>query len=175
MVNDNKIELPRWGRELMTWEIPSYDQHERGLRWYIIFGVITGGLLLLSLATPNLVFNEPNYLFAVMIVLVIFIFITNVFREPEMLEFTIASEGVIIGDRLYDYDELKHFCILHKPHEKLSALYFEFKNGLRPRLTVPMLGANPIQAREFLARYMTEDLERTDEPNTDFIARIFKI
>ena len=160
--------------ELISWDIPEYEKHSRSFRWYIVVGGLMAILAGFSLFTPNWLFDTPNYLFLIIIILsAVAMILLNAMAGN--VDFVITTEGIIIGDRFYDFDEFKHFCVLYKPREELKVLYLEFRGILKPRLVIPLQDANPLEVRDILLDYLTEDLERTDESNTDFLSRVFKI
>lgn len=160
--------------EIISWTIPEYEKHDRSFRWYVITGIIMAILAGFSLFTPNWLFDTPNYLFLIIILLSgVTMILLNAMAGN--IEFVITTEGFIIGDRFYDFDNFKNFCVLYKPRENLKVLYLEFRGIFRPRLTVPLQDVNPLEVRDILLDYLTEDLERTDESNMDFLSRIFKI
>ncbi|MFH1413147.1 MAG: hypothetical protein ABIG10_03955 [bacterium] len=157
-----------YGEELIGWEIPEYEKHERGPLWYALAGLISVAIVIYGI-------YSHNYLFVIIIGLFVLISVINHFREPDMIEFAIMTEGIIIGNKFHDHDTIKHFSIIYKPGDNLKSLYLEFKNIIKPRLTVPLMNANPLVAREHLLKYIMEDLDRTDEPNTDFITKKLKL
>lgn len=159
--------------EYFNWRIPEYEQHQRGFWWYCIVSVIVLGLSGLSIFTPNFLFNTPNYLFLIIVILTaaILIVINNMSGEVEV---AITSEGLAIGDRFYDYDEFKNFCVLFKPRENLKVLYLEFKGVFKPRLQVPLMEMDPVTIRQALKNFLDEDLNRTDESSIDFLSKILK-
>lgn len=160
--------------ELISWNIPEYERHNRGFRWYLIVGIIMAILAGFSLFTPNWLFDTPNYLFLIIIILsAVTMILLNAMAGD--VDFVITTEGIIIGDKFYDFDDFRHFCVLSKPRENLKVLYLEFRGMFKPRLVIPMQDANPLEVRDILLDYLTEDLERTDESNTDFLSRMFKI
>ena len=164
-----------YGKVLFGWQIPEYEQHERGKWWYVIYSIIAIGCLVLSFATPNFAFDQPNFLFAVIIVLTTFVLYTRHFKEPEYIDFMITSEGIVIDNVLYDYDTIYNFSIIYKPNEDVKVLYISFKNRVRPRLNIPLLDEDPVKIREIFLRYIQEDLERVGESNTEFWGKYFKI
>lgn len=167
--------LTQYGNVLMSWQIPEYEKHERSKKWYFFAFLIAAGFLILSLWTPNFAFERQNFLFAIIIVLISFIIIVFGSREPDMIYFIIATEGIVIGNVFYDFDSLDAFAIIYKPQYNTKGLYFEFKNKLRPRLSIPIDEANPIKLRDILSKYLQEDLERINEPNSDFLGKYLKI
>ena len=164
-----------YGQELMSWQIPEFIKHERGKRWYVFFIVIVAVLLFLCFKTPNFIFPSTNFLFAVIIILAAVIILTDNAREPEMVDFIIGTEGIVIDNTFFDYDDFNHFSIVFKPIEEIEVLYLTHNNVIRPRHSIDLEGNNPIEVRNILGRYMKEDLDRTDQSNTDFFSRILKI
>ena len=156
-----------YGQELMAWQIPSRETYTRGLWWYIITGVVLVTMVVYGIWTAN-------YLFVILIALFIFINLVNYFRPAPQIDFIITSQGFIIDDKFYDYDVAKNFCVIYKPRENLRALYLEFNGILKPRLTIPLLNNNPLEVRQHLLNYISENLDRTDEPNTDYLAKRLK-
>ena len=96
-------------------------------------------------------------------------------QEPEKVKISITDEGVGVGKKFYDYDDLKDFSIIYKPKYGVKNLYFEFKFWIRPRLTIPLQDMNPLIIRDILLKYLTEDLERTDQPLSEALGKLFKL
>lgn len=154
--------------EVITWEVPEYDKHERSRRWYLVAAAI--GILLLAYA----VFTK-NYLFAGIIILGAAVVIMFDGKEPDKVRVGLTDEGVEIGKKFFDYDEIKNFSIVYKPKLGVKNLYFEFKNALKQRLSIPLLDRDPIFIRQKLLKYLMEDLERTDQPLSEGLAKLFKL
>ncbi len=157
-----------YGKKIIGWKIPEYDKHERQRNWYIISAVI--GLLFMVYS-----FFSGNFLFAAIIIIGAFVIITHDGQEPIKIDFIITDEGLVVGRKFYDYDIVKDFSIVCKPRENVKNLYFEFKNVVRPRLSIPMGNTDPLPIRENLLKYLSEDLERTDQPLSEALAKIFKL
>lgn len=174
MEKNDRADL-NFGRELLSWKIPAYQPHERSSWWYLAFFGIAGILLILSFFTPNFLYDKPNYLFATIIVLISFVFIYNANKLPPVIDIVITTEGLVIGESYYSYDTFKDFCVIFKPNEGVKTLYLEYKNPVKPRLSVPLIEANPLEVRETLLKYLMEDLDRVDESNTDFLSTRLKI
>ena len=157
-----------YGDEIIGWLVPEYEKHERSKTWYIAASIIAILLLLYS-------FWTANFLFAVIIIIACLITILHDGREPDMARFSITDEGVIIGRKFYDFDEIKNFSVVYKPKQGVKNLYFEFKNSLKHRLSIPLQDMNPLPIRENLLKYLKEDLERTDQSTSEGIAKMLKI
>jgi hypothetical protein len=166
-MNDN-FQNTDYGDEIISWLVPEYEKHERSKQWYIIAGSISFTLLILS-------FFTNNFLFAVIIIIAVFITILRDGQEPLKVLFSITDEGVEIGKKFYDYDEIKDFSIIYKPKMEVKNLYFEFKNPIKPRLSIPLYDVDPLQIRETLLKYLTEDLDRTDQPVSEAFGKLLKL
>lgn len=168
MAEDQVNEIEPAGLEIISWEVPEYHKHDRSRWWYILFAAICIGLIIQAVLTAN-------FLFAVILVIAGFVMIINDARHPAPVLFSITTEGIVIGRKFYDYDQIKHFAIVYKPAENLKRLYFEFKHAAKPRLSVALFDVNPLFLREHLGKYISEDAERTDEPTSEFLGRILKL
>ena len=157
-----------YGKKIMGWKIPEYDKHERTRNWYVIAAIVGALLVVYS-------FFSGNFLFAAIIIIAAFVIIMHDGREPVKVYFAITDEGVLVGKNFYDYDVLKDFSLVYKPHQEIKNLYFEFKSAIRPRLSIPLHEQTPLPIRENLLRYLPEDLERTDQPLSEALAKLFKL
>ena len=157
-----------YGEEIISWQVPEYDQHQRNLGWFILAGLFGIIFIIYSLVSAN-------YLFAFIIIIFSLILILTHGQEPIEVIFSLTDEGVKVGKKFFDYDEIKDFSIVYKPKQGIKNLYFEFKNVIRPRLSIPLLDHNPLSIRKDLLKYLPEDLERTDQPLSEFLAKLFKL
>jgi hypothetical protein len=87
----------------------------------------------------------------------------------------IGPEGVKIGAKFFDYDEIKNFSVLYKPKQSVKSMYLEFKNSMRPRLAIPLRRMDALTVRNYLVRYLDEDLERTDPPLSEQLTKLLKL
>ena len=156
------------GKKIIGWSIPEYDKHKREKSWYITSVVV--GLILLIYS-----FFSGNFLFAAIVIIGALVIIIHDSQEPIKINFFITDEGLVVGKNFYDYDVLKDFSIVYKPHEDIKNLYFEFKNVIKPRLSISLGNINPLPIRDNLLKYLSEDLERTDQPLSEALAKIFKL
>ncbi len=151
-----------------SWNVPEYNNHERNFRWYAIAISIAILLVFFSILTGN-------FLLPVIIIIVAFIFIMQHGQEPEKIIIGLGNEGLTIGQKFYDYDEFKHFAIVYKPKLNDRNLYFEFNNALKTRISIPLEGTNPVELRKHLLKFLDEDLERTDIPLSESLAKMLKL
>jgi len=166
-MTENKEKM-NYGQDLFAWSVSEYEKHERTKGWYMAAIIVT--LLLLFFA-----FFTYNFLFAVIIIIISLVIILHDGQNPQKVKFIITDEGLIIGRKFYDYDEIKNFSIVYKPRLDAKRLYFEFKNSLKHRLSISLENMNPLPIRETLLEYLEEDLERTDIPLSEALAKFFKL
>ena len=156
------------GRELFHWNIPERDHYHHDRRWRIIACLIALALVTIALVTSN-------FLFALIILIACFIIVYNEGEEPAQLRFSIGTEGIMLGNKFYDYDEFQSFSVLYKPAQGLKSLYFDFPSVWRRDLVITLLDNNPLPIRENLLKYLKEDLERSDESLDEVIGKVLKI
>ena len=68
-----------------------------------------------------------------------------------------------------------NFSVVYKPKQEIKNLYFEFQNSIKPRLSIPLNNINPINIREYLLKYLKEDLTRKNIPVSEELAKLFRI
>jgi len=171
MAGNNKTPQPADGqkeKKLISWNIPEHNIYERGNLWYVLFSIIIGLLLLYGLFAKN-------FLFAVIIIISALIILFHDSQESPFIEFSITDEGVYMGRKFHDFDELEQFAIVYKPNQGIKNLYLDFKNKLKPMLSIPLENKNPVYIRKVLSEYLDEDTERTDPPFSEEFSRLFKI
>jgi hypothetical protein len=155
------------GNILHQWTIQEYEQHKRGVLWYVL--VISFGMFFVIFG-----FVTNNFLFALIIILsAIILFIQSKQSSPQV-DILIAELGIIVGQRFYPYSELKSFFIIYQPPE-VKTLFIDTKNSIRPMLRIPILDQNPVDIRNDLLDFLDEDLEQENEPISDTFARRWKI
>lgn len=164
----------------IRWEVPEYRTPKRGRNWYLIAGIFAFICLFFSFfsfRSWHLVFLglSSNFLFVLIILVAAIIMIINESREPLMIRAEIGPEGVRIGQKFYDYGDLKHFAVLYKPKQSVKRLYFEFKGAGRQRLSLPLRHLDPLTVRNFLTRYLDEDLERIEMPLSEQLTKLLKL
>ena len=166
----------------VTWEVPEFRKPERGKNWYIIVSILAFLMIFFSFFSLNLrplklafLGANNNFLFALIIIMFVVITILIESREPKMIKVMLDGDGIKLGEKFYDYDDIKNFCVLYRPKDSIKNLYFEFKNSARFRLSLPLRSLDPLGVRNFLVRYLEEDLERTHPPLSEQLTKILKL
>ena len=151
----------------ISWSVPEYSEHKRSKRWYMIAITILSLLLIYSFLTAN-------FLFAIILIIVgITMTIQDRQKTPEVI-FSISDDGITLGEKLYSFSTFKNFWMYYDPEEN-KMLFLEFKNSIKPRLAVPLLNKNPLRVRSILLRYLTEDIEKENEPVSEQLTRLLKL
>jgi hypothetical protein len=166
--NDQNFTQEEENEEFISWQIPEHNVYERGRTWYIVFSLVVGALLLYGFLTAN-------FLLAVIAIIAALVILLHDSQEPPQITFSITDEGVYLGKKFHDFDEFEQFAIVYKPNQDIKNLYLDFKNKLKPMLSIPLKDRNPVYIRNILSEYLEEDTERTDPPFSEEFSRLFKI
>ena len=156
-----------YGDILAIWEFPEFIKHERGKLWYISFTIVFLALLTYSYLSDNL-------LFAIILVIFAILYFTSIKEDPVTMETAITEDGIFIGSKFIEYEDLRSFYIIYYPPE-IKNLYFETKSVIKQRIVVPVEDQNPVYIREILLNYLDEDLEKEEIPSSESISNIFKL
>lgn len=166
-INLNETSGLSLGTKLLAWQFPENRAIERSKRWWIMAGMIVGILVVYALWSLN-------FLFAIIIIIGSVIIWLDSRKQPALLNFAIHQPGVTVNKRLWPWKELDHFWIAYRPPE-VTALYLQPKGAFNPRLSIPLVQMNPLKVREVLTKYLTENLEREDEPTSEALSRLLKL
>lgn len=157
---------PDHGALLGSWGFLEHERHERGMWWYIIAGIVLLALIVYSI-------YDQNYLLTVILVLALFVFAITEVRGPDTRTFAIYEDGMLVGTAFYPFSEIRNFFIIYEPpHVKM--LYFDPKSIFRPMVRVPLFDENPNDLRTVLLEFISEDIDREQEPVSDFLGRFFR-
>ncbi|PKM87011.1 hypothetical protein CVU83_03530 [Candidatus Falkowbacteria bacterium HGW-Falkowbacteria-2] len=164
----------------IEWQVPEYKKPERSRNWYIgaaVFVFICLFFSFFTIANWSIVFlgANSNFLFALIIFISMAIMVVNDGRDPKMVTIKLGPEGIHIGRRFHDYDEIKQFCVLYKPRQSVKNLYLEFSNKMMPRLSIPLRRQDPLTVRNYLVRYLNEDLDRISPPLSEELTKLLRL
>jgi len=154
-------------KTLISWKFPEHTTPNRSKKWYIWTTLFFLAMLLYAVLTANFLFG------LIIIMLVIIMFILHN-KEPLEIEFKITQNGIEINNEKYSFKDLENFWVVYEPPH-VKNLYFKFKASFKPTLIIPLLDKNPIKVREILKEYLLEDLDKESESNVESLARVFKI
>ncbi|MEI6287977.1 MAG: hypothetical protein WCP18_00110 [bacterium] len=162
----DKNQNMQFAEAIFAWQFPEYEKYQKSFWWYVIT------LVVLIFAVWWLILDQ-NYVFAIFLVLFYLLVIFYDVRQQEIVDFIITPDGFMFGKRFYEYREISDFFIIYQ-NNGIKNLYFDFKNPLKGRLIVPIDGQNAVAVREYLLKYMHENLEREAEPLSEIFRRLLK-
>lgn len=155
--------FPEFGNEILAeWEAWEYEHIPKDRTWFIAGGIVALGLLLFALITGNL-------LFAVFVLLASLVVGLYALRPPAIARCTITPDGIQIGKRIFDFDQLKSFWIFYEV-SGIKELSLESKKTVMPHIRMPLGAMDPVRVRQILVTYLPE--VRQEESSADIIARI---
>jgi len=172
--------MPQKDPQYIRWQVPEYRVPKRNREWYLIAGTLAFIIIFFcffAIHSWRLIFlgTSSNFLFALFIIVAVIVMIINENQPPLMVNVELGPEGVKIGSRFYDYDGIKNFVVLYKPKQSLKNVYFEFKGSVQPRLALPLRRLDALTVRNFLVRYLDENLERTEMPLSERLTKLLKL
>jgi len=156
-----------YGKILHSWEFPEYTKYKRSKVWFVVMAIISAAVLIWTILSGN-------FLFAIIIIMVILIYVFQERREPMTIKLNIREDGLEIGRNFYNYRDLRDFWIIYQPPE-VKKIYVSFKSKIAAPLVISLENQNPLKIRKTLLEYLPEDLEKEEEPASDSLSRTFKI
>lgn len=165
--NNQPVSQPQLVEATFSWQHQDFVRYHKNIWWYVISLIVLGLLVWWSVATRN-------FLFAIFLVLFYLVTLLYDNRPPEMVEFVITPDGIKTGKSFHYFKEIAIFFMIYQ-EPGVKSLYFEFRNPLKGRLAIPLDGQNPIMIREFLLKYVREDLEREAEPLSSQMRRWLRL
>ena len=95
----------------VQWQAHEYIHREKGIRWYIAFGVIVVVLMAIAIFLMN------AWTFAILIPVMAAALIVYTRRPPRVLDYILSRQGLHVNDRLYPFAEFKSFVVIHGDDE----------------------------------------------------------
>lgn len=150
----------------ISWSAPEFVYYHKTAGWYTAFFAIAA--VFIGWAA----WRKDFFLISVLLIIFILAFVFGR-RQPKNVKITLTEQGLKIKGLLYRYDTvLKSFWIVYRLPEA-KTLNFETTNYLNHEITVQLGDQNPLEARDFLLKYLPEDLER-EESTFDKWLRLFR-
>ncbi|GEM_PF-4026189 len=166
------------GPILHQWSFEEFEHHHHSIVWKVIVAV-------LLLTGIGLSAWQRNITLSFLLLSVGVVLIAREFQGPEMMRVLIREGALELlfedhhnegrsATTVIPWEQFRHFWMIYQPPD-VRYMYFHFTSALQPRLKIPLVEENPVEIRETLRRFLEEDLENTNEPITDALARVFKI
>ncbi len=132
----------------ITWRAAEYEHYEKTPGWFLSAGVAAALLLGIALW-------QKNFFFAVFIVIAFGAILYFSQRRPEIMDFSIGPEGVMLGHLFLEYDRFEDFAIRER-RQQLHEVVLKRKTTLNPQLRMPIDSKLAERARAMLAERLPE-------------------
>lgn len=133
---------------LIKWQGPDHEIYPKSKRWYTIAGFILAGLVTYAVLT-----NSP--LTAIVFILIGIVGYMYLERDPQLTDFAVSYDGVVIGNDVYEFDDISSFWIFYDPpHTRVISLHMNGK--LMPYIHIPLHQVDPVDVREKMMEFIPE-------------------
>lgn len=119
----------------VAWSASEFISHEKSFSWYLLLGFGT-------VVMAGIIYLVTREIFSTVIVVIVGIGF-GIFgaQKPRVLEYSVAPEGISIGNKHFLYDEFRSFAIINEgaipsiqllPHKRFMipiTMYFEPADG----------------------------------------------
>ena len=119
--------------ENLSWTALEYEEKEKSTDWFWALGVIV-----VTSSITAIIYS--NYFFAILLIiggLMLGIFAK---KKPAMISYELNNKGLVIGNRLYPYENIKAFYVqnhnLEKGHK--PTLFLKSERIFMPILSIPI-------------------------------------
>ncbi|MBU0648440.1 hypothetical protein KJ855_04645 [Patescibacteria group bacterium] len=147
---------------VFEWESNEFDYHEKGKNW-------TYTLIVIAVVLIVLFVFMSNWLGIVIVVLLAVVVYQYAFKKPRMMHYILSREGLLVGEKLYTFKDIKSFWITFD-----GVLYVNTRQYVPPRLTVGLESVDVVALEKFLGNYVTR-LDRGTVDSSDQISRWLKL
>lgn len=145
----------------IQWQAPEFEKYEKGPAWFIVSGIF-------ALIVFTVVIIMKNFIFAILIVIMVFVIYIYALKEPRLVTFKISGNGIAVNDKIYSFEELKSFWIFFEPPET-KELSVRSKKWLMPLIKIPLDRQDPTLIRSALIKFIPEQTQ--EQSVIDVIAR----
>ena len=146
---------------LFFWETHEFDfSAEKGMF------LLVSGIVLIAGGVAVVFFG--SFLFALFLIIAGGLTAFYSFQYPRGLRVLVTSRGIVVGQRLYEFDELESFWIFYHP-PLYRDLCLVSRKTFMPAIRAPLGDADPVALRDVLIRFLPE--KRQEESVIDIIGK----
>ncbi len=147
---------------LVRWRGPDFEHYPHSKKWYTGVSITIALIVLYALWTDSIIM-------AIVFVLIWIVGYLQLSRPPKVIDFAVTYDGILVGDEIYDFDEIKSFWIFYEPpHTRIISLHV--KGYLRPYLHIPLHQVDPVIVHEKLVEFIPE--EKQEQNLVDILERL---
>jgi hypothetical protein len=145
----NYSEEDNYSEILHKWSAPEHEPYFVSKKFYLISIMILSSIIIYAL-----IYNSP--IMAITFILIGIVGYIFLQKEPREMTFSITHEGIVVGNEIYQFDNLKSFWIFyHPPYEKKLSLLS--KSSLTPNIHIPIGDEDPVEIRQLLIDFIPEE------------------
>jgi hypothetical protein len=134
----------------ITWKCKEYEHSEKSAEWFWALGLIG-----VAGAVASIMFN--NVLFAIFILIAVFVLALYASRKPEEFTFTLTQRGLRIEDKLHPFNTFKAFGIEEFSEKHTPKLIFDTKKLFALDIVIPLVGVDLDEVHDLLLDFLPED------------------
>ncbi len=149
---------------LASWQAPEFEIMERDRKWYLY---IT--LVLIAIIAYAVITNSP--IMAITFILIGVVGYIYINKEPRQLTFLISEDGIMAGNEMYDFKNIRSFWIFYEPHD-IKIISLKTGSYLVPYVHIPIEDEDPVKIREILLKYIPE--EKQEHGIQEILGRLLK-
>ncbi|MCK5123077.1 MAG: hypothetical protein KAQ87_02930 [Candidatus Pacebacteria bacterium] len=147
-IKKSKIKNIKKEEYLAEWTAPEFVRTREEIFWYYLSVGAAVLMIAWSLSQKNLIVVAT---FSLLIIVVIF----QISRKPKNIKCKIDLDGIIIGDVIYKYDDIKSFEVIQ--NDDFDLLKFRLKNAILPVKEIQLAKQDPYYIRAALEYFLPEE------------------
>lgn len=150
---------------LVNWRGPEFEHYPKDKKWY------TGALIILCLIILYAVF-KGGIIMAIVFALIGLVGYLILSQPQKVIDFAVTYDGILVGDEIYDFDDIKSFWIFYEPpHTRVISLHM--KGYFRPYLHIPLHQVDPVDVHKALVEFIPE--EKQEQNIVDIMERLLRM
>lgn len=150
-INKSKRKSVKKNEYLAEWTALEFTRTKEEIFWYYVSIGAAALMIFWSLYQKNLIVTVTFFL---LIVVVVF----QISRKPKNIKCKIDLDGIIIGDVIYKYDDIKSFEVIQ--NDDFNLLKFRLKNAILPVKEIQLAKQNPYYIRAALEYFLPEEEQK---------------
>lgn len=149
---------------IISWQAPEFRHYEKNYAWYITLAAV-------SVLVVGFFAVERDFFAAVCLAIIAAFIFFFAKQRPQIVIIELNPKGVVFGNLLFPYKQIKHFWIVH--NERHKTLNIQTTAMLNNLMILELEEQDPEEIRRFLLNHLPEH-EETEETSIQRIMHRFK-
>lgn len=163
---EQKPEIEKENKFEIKWQAPEFFYYQKDVSWYWL--VLILGVILVAFALW-----QKNFLFAVFVVIAMFLLFYWGRSEPRSVEFKLNEKGLEIDKKFHPYEDFVYFSVNENSEiNSLNQLNLKTKNRLRSLISIYVEKEKMGVVKKKLSRYLEEI--KYEENLIDVFLKLFR-